>query len=415
MDKKKGAIKNISKVDRYFDSQTETRRGPELMDRLVRQAEAYQLVLDRISAISPDISLEAVEQEFNGLFEDILNRTPQEIQDIFQQVETMKSLPPSEDVWEKKRKLIDMYPELDSLLRIQGTLSRKKDTFRMLRRYEGDWSGRMHRRINMELTKRNLRPSDIESIAVNSFDVVVTMSGLLNKSSKQFVDVERGGFSVVGKPFIFISNLGEDFIREAISHERTHQLLGQAGLEAQSNMSGVLDASIKDFDQHKDGSPEEVKNYERQISNLVPARFLDANHEEFIAELRNAEEKGFIDEELFEQYRHLPKWSDEDARIYATKAVFSSAGEDIFQAIVIASKGVRREDFPAHVREQLNELRLGLRSAFLEVVDQMRSALSLARRLGSDAEEFTHLLFVTFPPSKYRHVEKVLRYKYASL
>jgi hypothetical protein len=215
------------------------------------------------------------------------------------------------------------------------------------------------------------------------------------------------GIHVKGTPFSLIKGFNGEDVEKTTRHENLHNLLDEIpGLDYEKPYE-TFRYYLKVLNSKKT-EPEVKESIKKEILDTSPAYFVNALHNEMLAEVTSFEEGRFAKQPLFGKvYGSAESWDD------FTKAVasFSTAGNDA-KAIVDLFKNEAKRTKDPELKEFFSGFEPKFKQLFLRSVNCIRDCLKRASEIDSEAIDDAIILFHVLPPTRYHHWKRYFDIKY---
>lgn len=421
-----------------------------ILEGLMLRTETVRKVYQTILSIDKNTPPDEVERIFREQLNQLVQSFPETVQNLYEQYLSLESKEeglkvdmdrfasgktdqekldsPQLDIvrtqlfksWEEKNKL-EENTDMALIIGVRYVLHDLLIKFKQLRNYETIWQQRVTNRIREILYSEQLSLDDVISVSYEAFCIAVRVKGKLHgdKNPNTGERSPAGGYHKKGTPFIIISETDCGISYEsALQHERIHNLLDKSPIQQSpyKNTVAYLQTLLDEYDKLQPSSePEDqemLDRTKRDIQSLNAAAVLDANHEELLAALENAEIQHFFDEKRYAHCLNNLGLPENIARFSAMRFALDTAGINVANFCNELEREKNNTKREKEIQQKLEKLLLWIIDMFVSAVDAMRDALDVAKTISPEALEFVHFAFVTLRPSQYRHIKKMLRYKY---
>ncbi|MFA5945641.1 MAG: hypothetical protein WC802_01890 [Patescibacteria group bacterium] len=185
--------------------------------------------------------------------------------------------------------------------------------------------------------------------------------------------------------------------RRTKRHESIHNLLEGASLPAAPRVQYLRMLLMSITNLEKTGkTPDILKIYSQQLKNLTPEKLIDGNQEEILSELENIEAEGYGE-------------SHQKQTFVTASNRFSTAGKYSQEIIELLNQFLSTEH-SSNILPDVRLLRDGYRDKFTDTANLIRTLSDNTKTSGE--KEALHLALALLPPSKYRHIERVMNQRF---
>lgn len=245
-------------------------------------------------------------------------------------------------------------------------------------------------------------PEDIEEIIIDPFCVSFEINSDIWKKHPQSVGTL--GMYIPSSPFIlFDSALTEDRRKEILDHEKIHNLIEEADSITYHDYAKETKRRFSTYDKLlKLNAPDILlDSAKKQIFDLQANIILDSLHNEIIANHDSAKKRDF-------GFKHLAQGPD---MLLSLAKNNSTAGYQMIEIQKTLNYEIKNNK-DKEIVEHCKKLQKDLKKGGLEILSQMSDSVDMAKSIGPEAELQVDTLFAILKPTKYRHADTYLKYKY---
>lgn len=248
----------------------------------------------------------------------------------------------------------------------------------------------------------------VKKIIVSPFSINVILEKKFFNNVIKVIKEKEGpdtvGFHLAGSPFnVIMDDENQDILSETINHENIHNLT-EGFLSLNRSPLGIIESALERADKIKALNPprmimEIAERYKKEVMRAPIIFFIDQLHGEIIADIERVERFEFLIKNLY-----LTRGIEKKRRYVG----FTTAQNEIIGIKKLLIKAIMT-DTDIEIRENCNRLLRGIDKAFDRAITYMRKALFISRYINYQLE--VHSLIALLKPSKFRHIERYLKYR----
>jgi hypothetical protein len=227
-----------------------------------------------------------------------------------------------------------------------------------------------------------------------------------------------------------IADKPEQF-KKTNNHEKVHNFLDASAYHKSHNKIDFIESAAKrakeSLGYHLDFLIENAMQALRnKVQGLSSEHIIDEQHEEIIAGLERAEERGFGVSSGVNDFAAQVLGGSDEVSFSKAASVFSTAGREMFNfrdALLSLEKDIgeilqeiRRGEFDVDEDtewvEGIQETIQTVKKDFVEMTRELDDSFTTAKYLSQEAHELVHAACVVLKPSQYEYIESMLEEKF---